>query len=230
MIINTQYKIIYLSNCKCASTTIRKHFLPVQNKELVKKVQNCGMGNQHMTYHEVLKALEYHQKNINTEAFFIFSTIRNPWERMVSLYNYAQPDKNGVPFWGPRFGNKREEGTSCSFEKFIFNGLDAYSNKTSDPSFRYACKNVQDMFGENYNKIKIYKSEELDVNKIIDDINYSKLEAKVGRVKFKIIDSNSWKEKEKIESKNYREYYNDELRNIIADNYDLDIKIGEYEF
>ena len=229
MIISTEHKIIYLSNCKCASTTVRQHFLPVQNEELVNKVQDRAMGNPHMPYHQILKALEYHQENINTEEFFLFSTIRNPWERIVSLYNYCKPDKNCVPFWGAKFGNKREEGTSCSFEKFIFSGLNAHFNKTGG-SFRYACRNAQDMFGENYNKIKIYKSEELDVNKIMDDINDSILEAKVGRVKFKIIDSDSWEEKEKIESKNYREYYNDELRNIIANHYELDIKIGEYEF
>ena len=59
MIISTEHKIIYLSNCKCASTTVRQHFLPVQNEELVNKVQDRAMGNPHMPYHQILKALEF---------------------------------------------------------------------------------------------------------------------------------------------------------------------------
>ena len=153
MIISTEYKIIYLSNCKCASTTIRKHFWEVRDIELVEKVQNCGLGNPHMPYDKVLKALE--QENINTDGFFLFSTIINPWERIVSLYNYCKPDKNGVPFWSQKFGIEREEGTYCSFEKFIFSSLHYNYNKTAG-SFRHACRNVQDMFGEDYSKFKLY--------------------------------------------------------------------------
>ena len=228
MIISTEYKIIYLSNCKCASSCIRQRFMPINNKKLVEKVQNCGLGNPHMPYDKVLKALA--QENINIDGFFLFSTIRNPWERIVSLYNYCKPDKNGVPFWSPKFGVKREEGTSCSFEKFIFSSLHYNYNKTAG-SFVFACRNVQDMFGEDYSKFKLYKSEELNINKIMDDINDLSLEDKVGRAELKIIDSTRWHiEKEKRDSENYREYYNDELRDIIANHYKLDIQIGEYEF
>jgi len=228
MIINTEHKIIYLSNCKCASSTVRKHFWQVRDIELIEKVQEYGLGNPHMPYDKVLKVLD--QEGVNTEGFFLFSTIRNPWERIVSLYNYCKPDKNAVPFWGTKFGKEYDEGTSCSFEKFIFSSLYCDYNKTAG-SFRHACKNIQDMFGEDYSKFKLYKSEELDVNKIMDDINDPSLENKVGRAELKIVDSSHWHiEKEKRDSENYREYYNDELRDIIANHYELDIKIGEYEF
>ena len=54
------------------------------------------------------------------------------------------------------------------------------------------------MFGEDYSKFKLYKSEELDINKIMDDINDSSLEDKVGRAELKIVDSTHWHvEKEK---------------------------------
>ena len=72
MIINTEHKIIYLSNCKCASSTVRKHFWQVRDIELVEKVQEYGLGNPHMPYDKVLKALD--QQGVNAEGFFLFST------------------------------------------------------------------------------------------------------------------------------------------------------------
>ncbi len=229
MIINTEYKIIYLSNCKCASTTIRKHFWNITDKELVDNIQKEANNNPHITYKNLSKCL-LTEHNIDISTFFLFSTIRNPWERIVSLYNYAKPDKNGVPSWAL----KRVEGTSCSFKKFVFSKWGASEqrwNHNKIGSLTYACRNVQDMFGEDYSKFKLYKSEELNVNKIMDDINNPILEEKVGRAEFKIVDSDCWKtEKEKRDSLNYREYYDDELQEVIANHYKLDIEIGEYEF
>lgn len=228
MIICTKHKIIYLSNCKCASSTIRKYFWEIRDHEIVDGIEKQGNGNPHMPYDKVAKFLTKNY-DIDIDTFFLFSTIRNPWERIVSLYNYSKPDKNGVPFWSPRFGIEREEGTSCSFEKFILSGLD-YKRNTSG-SFVHACKNVRDMFGKDYHKFKLYKTEELDIDKIMDDINDPSLEAKLGRSELKIVDSTHWHmEKEKRDSENYREYYTDEVRDIISDHYKLDIQIGGYEF
>ena len=108
MIISTEYKIIYLSNCKCASSCIRQRFMPINNKKLVEEVEKNFNHNPHAPYNKVKKyLLEKH--SINTNKFFLFSTIRNPWERVVSLYKYAKPDKNGVPFWADKFGVERIE-------------------------------------------------------------------------------------------------------------------------
>lgn len=230
MIISTEHKIAYLSNSKCASTTIRKHFLQVQNEELVKEVQSYALDNPHMPYHKISHYL-LEEHDIDISNFFLFSTIRNPWERIVSLYNYCKPDKNGVPFWSAKFGVPREEGTSCTFEEFIFSNLNTNHNKTAG-SFRHACKNVQDMFGDNYKKFKLYKCEELDINEIMNDMDNPEVDSKVGRKSLEIVDSNDWtltKEKRNSEE-NYREYYNDKIKDIIADHYKLDIEIGEYEF
>ncbi len=239
MIINIEHKIIYLSNCKCASSTIRKHFWKIRDKEIIEDIQKQGNGNPHMSYDEVAELL-IKNHDIDIDTFFLFSTIRNPWERIVSLYNYCKPDKNGVPFWSAKFGVPREEGTLCTFEKFIYSnyGLSEESGKISpNPenktagSFRHACKNIRDMFGEDYHKFKLYKSEELDVNKIMDDINDPSLDKKVGRAELKIVDSTHWRiEKEKRDSENYREYYTDKIRDLISDHYKLDIQIGGYEF
>ena len=139
-----------------------------------------------------------------------------------------------MPWWSQKLGIKREEGTSCSFKKFVFSKWGASEqrwNHNKIGSLTYDCRNVQDMFGEDYSKFKLYKSEELDVNKIMDDINNPSLEERVGRTEFKIIDSENWEiEKEKRDSLNYKEYYDDELQEVIANHYKPDIEIGEYEF
>jgi hypothetical protein len=225
MIINTEHKILYISNAKCASSTIRKHFYKIKDKELVDSIQKQNRNNPHVTYKDVSKYV-LTEHNIDISTFFLFSTIRNPWERIVSLYHYAKPDKNGMAFWDYKYGGKREEGTSCTFTEWLFKLDKANRNNL----FKYACRNIEEMFGEDYSKFKLYKTEELDVNKIMDDINDSILETKVGRAEFKIIDPDGWKEKEKVESKNYREYYNKETRDMIADYYKLDIKVGKYKF
>ena len=229
MIISTEHKVIYLSNCKCASTTIRKRFLPITNGYLTKEVETAMNTNPHAPYERVKKYL-LQQHNIDADTFFLFSTIRNPWERIVSLYNYCKPDKNGVPFWSSKFGIERIEGTSCTFEEFVYSSLYHDYNRTAG-SFRHACKNIKNMFGEQYDKFKLYKSEELDINKILSDIDDPEVDSKISKEPFQIVDSNHWDSiKNDRDSKNYRDYYNDKIKDIIADHYKLDIEIGEYEF
>jgi len=229
MIISTEYKIIYLSNCKCASSCIRQRFMPINNKKLVEEVEKNFNHNPHAPYNKVKKyLLEKH--SIDTNKFFLFSTIRNPWERVVSLYKYAKPDKNGVPFWADKFGVERIEGTRCNFEDFVLHGLYFNYNRTAG-SFVFACRNVQDMFGEDYSKFKLYNSEDLDIDKIMDDIDNKNVKDKVSTSPLQIVDSNQWHvTKPKRDSEDYKQYYNVDLQKIIANHYKLDIEIGEYKF
>ena len=229
MIISTEYKIIYLSNCKCASSCIRQRFMPINNTKLVEEVENACNNNPHAPYEKIKQYLKLNH-NIDTDQFFRFSTIRNPWERVVSLYKYCKPDKNGVPFWSDRFGVARTEGTSCSFEDFILNALFYTYNRTTS-SFVFACKNIQDMFGKDYNEFKLYNSEQLDINQIINDINNKNIIDKISTEPLQIVDSNQWHvTKPKRDSEDYRQYYNKDLRKIIANHYKLDIEIGGYKF
>ena len=101
--ISTKYKILFIGNCKCASTCIRRRFENINEKELDDMIiDNCDY---HPTYEKVSTYLQK-RHDIVLSDYFVFSTIRNPWQRMVSLYKYGKPDKNGIDFWG---GNKVEE-------------------------------------------------------------------------------------------------------------------------
>lgn len=232
MILNIEHKIIFLSNTKCASSALRQRFWRLRSQPL----SQLEKDRVHSTYDEVKENL-FVEYNLHIENFYVFSTIRNPWERMVSLYNYAKPDKNGNEFWvmQPKnidkpWGGEYDKNTRCSFENYLKTPCKVH--KDVPHKFRYACRNMETMFGNG--DVKIYKTEDLNIDVILDDMSLfnNDIASKISREKLQIIEPNGWyPKKEGIESKNYREYYtNDSLIEIVANHYKTDIEYGGYVF
>jgi len=220
MILSTKHKFLLLSNAKCASSALRQRFCYLIKRAL----SELEKERVHSTYDEVER--DY---CVNLKNFYVFSTIRNPWERMVSLYNYAKPDKSGNEWWqlNPNnidkpWGGEYDKNTRCSFEYYL----------KLPHKFRYACRNMETMFGNG--DVKIYKTEDLDIDVILDDMSLfnNDIASQISREKLEIIEPNGWHPKKNgIESKNYKEYYtNDSVIEIIANHYKTDIEYGGYVF
>lgn len=240
MIINIEHKIIFLSNTKCASSALRQRFWHLRGEPPL----HIEKDRVHSSYDEVKANLSI-EYGLDIKNFYVFSTIRNPWERIVSLYNYAKPDKNGNEFWcgAPKninkaWGGEYDKNTRCSFEEYL--NTPCKVRKDVPYKFRYACRNLETMFGTGglffcyMDNIKIYKTEDLDINVILDDMSIfnNDVASQISREKLQIIEPNGWyPKKEGIESKNYREYYtNDSLIEIVANYYQTDIAYGGYVF
>ncbi len=214
--ISTKYKILFIGNCKCASTCIRRRFENINEKELDDMIiDNCDY---HPTYEKVSTYLQK-RHDIVLSDYFVFSTIRNPWQRMVSLYKYGKPDKNGIDFWGGKWGFEYIKGTSCSFDDYI---------KTK--RYLNSCRNKQILF-EDYD-VKLYKVEELCIKKILKDIDnhFNTVDyVPIDKTKLKIIDPD-WVEMDKIQSEDYKDYYkNPETIKVLSEYYKSDIDFGKYK-
>jgi len=146
--------------------------------------------------------------------YFKFAFVRNPWDRLVSIYNFLnsedinEQDKKWVENNLKKYKN---------FNEFIKNWLNRKNVLTYHyffPQFEFMCvegiKPVVDFIG-------YFENFEEDAKFIADKINiHIQLE------NFKMAQN-----KEKIE---YTRYYTDETAKIVADVYREDIEIFGYEF
>lgn len=93
MLISHRHRFVYLSRYKCASTTIRAIFRDYADIT----------GTQHYPYyhHTHLVPLKRHFQSMGWpwEDYFVFTSMRNPWRMLISLYSYGLPDSRGLYWW-----------------------------------------------------------------------------------------------------------------------------------
>ncbi len=114
MRISHKHKFIFLSKPKCASESIR---------EKLNEFSDIKSGEEY-PYHHHTTAFElrmhFNSMGWNWDEYFSFTTIRNPWDMIVSLYHYGKSDKNGIYFYEKdRYGIERNENNLISFEEWI---------------------------------------------------------------------------------------------------------------
>ena len=112
MIISLKNKFILLSNPKCGSSTLRTVLDPYVNlgtqglmgdSEEFRKQYTLAL---HMPAQELRDVWELSDNVGSWESYYKFTTVRNPFRKMVSWYFFLQPDKNfntilDQPQWDP---------------------------------------------------------------------------------------------------------------------------------
>jgi hypothetical protein len=130
-------------------------------------------------------------------------TVRNPWDRMVSLWKYGM-EKNGY------LENTHGFNGMMSFKEWILCDSDFIS-----------------MVG-NYTKYYIGKNNEVTVDFIVKFENFQEdfniVCDKIGIPRKKLPHKN------KTNHKHYTEYYDDETRDIVTKKYAKDIEYFGYKF
>lgn len=193
--ISDKYKCIFIEVPKTGSTSIRK-LIGFPEKP-------------HMNINEIKKELIEKNKeftgNYSTlefQDYFKFGFVRNPWDRVVSLYN-------------------RQEGIMMS-SKMSFEGFVDWINYSSDTCIHPSQhKNQLDWFLDENKQVAvdfIGKFENLDADweEICKRINVNiKLEHHNINMKNK---------------KHYTDYYNKKTINTIAEKFKVDIDYFSYEF
>ena len=116
MIVNHKYKFIFIHVPKCAGTSIKRALYPHSDKcdQFLGGHPSVPDKNDEVDKHST--ALEI--KNYVTEErwgeYFTFSFVRNPFSRMVSLYNWWQKTDG-------KFDLKtKEKINKLSFKEFVF--------------------------------------------------------------------------------------------------------------
>jgi len=203
MIISHKDKYIFLSNRKCASTTLRtllseytKECLVVSGNSpfnVFKYDDGLDVDKENIDLHLEAKRLKkiFDIKGWDWNSYYKFTTIRNPWDRVVSTYFFVKQ-------FTKSFRDTIVEDINTFFHKIENFVLDSNGKLLVDDIFKV--ENLNDDINIIFEKIGI--SVEIDSVPIINTINH----------------------------KPYREYYNKETKNIITEYYKTEIEEFNYDF
>ncbi|MFC4700146.1 sulfotransferase family 2 domain-containing protein [Glaciecola siphonariae] len=145
------------------------------------------------------------------QSYFRFSFVRNPWDRVVSAYCFLQ--KGGINKWDADFYEK-EIKPFGSFEDFVKGWLKP-ENLTKHHHFKPQYLYLIDK----YDKVTV------------DYIAYfENIEEDFKTIAKRIGVKNTLAKNNAVNRADYRSFYNDETREIVAEVYKKDIALFHYNF
>tara|TARA_Y100000593_G_C4299212_1_gene332431 strand:+ start:1468 stop:2079 length:612 start_codon:yes stop_codon:yes gene_type:complete len=137
--------------------------------------------------------------------YFKFCFVRNPWDRMVSMYRQMQRSNN--LHWKPR-RIRHNLSKRYSFKGFI--------KRVDEEAFKTWCQSNFYLIGDNLiDFVGRFENLQEDFNAVCD---------KIGIARQKLPHKN------KSNHKHYTHYYDEEARDIVAKKYARDIEIFNYKF
>ena len=221
MRIDTNNKVIYFANPKTGSTSLRKTMDKYCDFSTLKYLKEHKMYFDHWNmskYNTIFRILNKQtNSNICLSQYFSFTTIRNPWDRVVSAFKYQKCDINGKPFYHNHYDKNTEN--QYSFSSFLKKLHDKdYWCGIDIPNAKYFC------FDENNNQLikKVYQIETLTKEMLENDIK------KYNGKHYNVSEIPHLNMTKKI---NYRTYYTEQwMIDKVREVYKKDIELGGYEF
>ncbi|MEM9423072.1 MAG: sulfotransferase family 2 domain-containing protein [Pseudomonadota bacterium] len=206
MRISTTHKFIALANPRCASTSVR---------EMINRYCDFRSNiNCDLKHHSSLRTVEafLSERGFDLDDFFIFTTVRNPWDRAVSIYHYGL--KNTKSAW------HQPAAGAGTFKKFLYTDMMARHFRptpplTALPEGPYDVDTfMRDSKGND--RGRIFRLEELHM---IESV----LKQEAG-IDVKLPHVNA------TDRTAYRDYYDDESQHQVAFLFEKDIKRFDYTF
>lgn len=202
--ISHKYKFYFQHIPKCAGTSIANHFeqLHIRTNSIDQLIFNG-----HEPYRDAVKGFDY--KN-----YYIFTFVRNPWDRVVSLFHYRKwmvTDGYHPAHWPPA-----EEILNDNFKTFIHK--DSLNTNESihyleEPCFHHTWL-ANDIISK-FNYIGKVETAQEDFKNICNDLK---------------INDHDLPHVNKSNHKRYIEYYDEETKQIVAEKYAKDIELFGYKF
>ena len=235
MIISHKYKFIFLEYPKTGtlsmSTVLRRHHPEINwvrfenHKKEKARIRHSGLKD----------ALIQHPECSN---YFKFAFVRNPWDRAVSLkYHLIYSQKYREMEFSKYIPSMhfKAQPTFYQFCEKNYENLDfigKYENLEED------FKNVCNIIGlekmkklHHLNKRDNEEKEKRLIKSLERRKSLTKDEKEIVNLEKKINESRERKRiKKNIEPRDYREYYDDETRQIVAEKYAKDIEYFNYKF
>jgi len=202
-----EQKFIFIDITKNAGTAIIKSFMkeyPHNNYE--GKHHSIPNFTSPINWPEAPTCTHITEQDIEQNT--LFTVIRNPWDRMVSLY-----------FWGIKswyFDCK-------NFKDFIRRANNNDYKEYNQHRYRRQIEWISNENGDIIVKnILFFENLQRDFDAFIS--------SKIKIPNFKILKRNTAKQRSGIERKHYTEYYDKETIEIVAEKYAKDIEYFGYEF
>ena len=211
MRISHKYKLLFFSNPKCGSSSIRMILdeLLENNEDAYIKSRRKGK-TEFFNHINAIEASELFSKyDWNWDNYLKIITIRNPFDKLVSIYFYNKPDKNNTPFYRP--GYEKESAFQMDFKNWLKEFCHQGLGKIYQ--LKHFCFGLD---GQSYVN-HILRIEDIDqtLPSILDGIG----------LKIPVLPRLNTSE-----HKPYWEYYDTETRALVEKYFTFDIKIGNYYF
>ena len=215
MRISHTHKFIFFANPKTGSKSVRDMLDPYSD---IRDIDYRDITDENPFYSHIrpieMKEI-FEKKGWDYDSYYSFTFIRNPWKRMVSLYqmiNSYKVLKVSFSRWLKSTAVDGKGGGGKDFQRWR----------------KYGTYSIQNFAGD---------GDKLLVNQVIrlEDINEEvpKLIKKLNlpiEEDFKIIKSNTRDQRDSKPVKHYTEYYNQELIDLVAERYKYDIEEFNYSF
>lgn len=214
--ISENYHCIFVHIPKTAGQSVEHFFLALHGLSwqeraslLLRRNPDPKFGPERLAH---LKATEYvdcgHIPDEKFRKFFKFSFVRNPWDKLVSVYRYKGFDKN------------------FSFKEFVTSRLPAKDNYSGTyrhvtPQHEFLCNANGELLVDFVGKFENLQSD------------FDLVCSKLGISSSLLPHVNSSEKKKPFESRaraHYTSYYDDELRETVGEIYARDISLFNYKF
>jgi hypothetical protein len=222
-IISPKHNYVYFANPKTGSTSLRDILIKTSTDYLRE------FNTNHFHFHMTLNTLKTKYDITN---YFTFTTIRNPYEKLVSLYFYNKPDINNLAW----YDNGYDKNTKFrnSFKIWL---IDYLNDKNENRLWSMRLSNTKietHAFDNKFNQLitKIYRIEDFTLKQLEDDINCHNLNCCHNKIILneKINFNIEMPYLNITNHKHYSEYYDYELVELVKKHYAHDIKLGNYRF
>lgn len=202
MRISTQYRFCFIANPQCASTSLRAMLNTVSDFGSGERFGEAGVKlSNHLHPVQVRELLR--SRGENPDGYFFFSSIRNPWDKMVARYHYGLRTPASV--WHARAVR------SGSFGAFI-----------RDETIQEAAKNTryETLFFEDG---KYIMDDMIRVEDFANDVG--RIWKKLSLPPRKMLHSNA-----DTAARDYRTFYNDKTIDIVRVIFEKEIEVFGYSF
>jgi hypothetical protein len=190
-------------------------------------------GTPFFPYHYHTTAIElknhFKEKGWDWDKYFVFTTVRNPWDMMVSYFTFFKPDVNFIyNYESEREGLKYQKDNLCNFNDWILNGKLEHHLVLDDGQLK------KDVWLNGFSRLNLEKTAcDFDGNVIVNKI--LKVEeidkTLIDLFKFLGIYKNFYPMKiNDSKHENYRSYYNTHTMKKIEKEFAFDIEFGKYKF
>ena len=167
--ISKQYKFMFLAIPKCAGTSVRNVLVPYSELSNFKTIygEDYGKGIAARIWRKMFKPQKYFKtlvtepethldlvKKLTQPDYFLFTFVRNPYDRVVSLWKYLKPQLSFTEFidWLEDDDSKKSfhdiaHIKSCSYYLELYENTfsrECYIGRVEniDHDFRHVCKQI----------------------------------------------------------------------------------------